>query len=255
MIERTEQDGIVTLTMSHGKVNAMSLEFLQVLNGQLRELEAEGNITGLVMAGNDKVFSAGVDLKRLVSEGPEYLDQFLPELSAMFLRAFRFPRPVVAAISGHAIAGGCVLACAADVRIIASEARIGVPELRVGVPFPSAGLEIMRWSATPQAFRKMITTGATFTGAVAVDAGLADAVADSDGLMESVDAAMREFEVVPPEVFQLTKRQMRQPVLDRIERSQELFGDEIDRLWRAEETRQMVTRYVKERLQGSSSST
>ena len=113
MFELAEQAGIVTLKMAHEQVNAMNLEFLLALNGHLRELAADDGVRGLIIVGNERVFSAGVDLKRLIGEGPGYLDQFLPELTLMFQNLFVFPRPVVAAVGGAAIAGGCVMACAA----------------------------------------------------------------------------------------------------------------------------------------------
>lgn len=248
MFEIEIDSGIATINMKHGKVNAMSLEFLQLLNGHLRSLADADEVKQVVVAGNERVFSAGVDLKRLVAEQNEYLDLFLPELTGMFLEVFCFPKPLVAAVTGHAVAGGCVLACAADYRVISEQAKIGVPELRVGVPFPSSGMEIMRWAANAQAFRQIINTGATFTGAQAVQAGLADESALPDRVIEVARESTKPFSVVPPKVFQLTKRQMRQPIVDRITRSQELFGDDIDQLWRDQATRDAVAAYVAERL-------
>lgn len=250
MLELDISDGVANLSMTHGKVNAMNLEFVTCLNKQLGELADNEEVRQVVLGGNPKVFSAGVDLKRLVDESVSYLDQFLPELVQLFLTAFEFPKPLIVAITGHAVAGGCVLGCAADYRIIASRARIGVPELRVGVPFPSAGMEIMRWAANPSAFRKMIGTGATFTGPEAVAVGLADDSVDSEHIHKAARDAIEPFSVVPPDVFRLTKRQMRQPIVDRIRRSEQLFGEEINRLWRADATRQAVTEYVVQRLTG-----
>ena len=248
MIDVQIEQGVATLRMAHGKVNAMNLELLEQFNRQLDTLAADDDISTLIIAGNDRVFSAGVDLKRLVDEPPAYLDRFLPELTGMFRKVFRFPKPVIAAITGHAVAGGCVLACAADYRVISSRARIGVPELRVGVPFPSSGMEIMRWAANAPVFRKMINTGATFTGGDAVTAGLADECVEPGKVVEQAVQAKEPFSVVPPAVFRLTKRQMRQPVEDRIERGTELFGDEIENLWRASETLHAVREYVDQRL-------
>ena len=92
-------------------------------------------------------FSAGVDLVRVLDEGPAYIKRFVASLNAFCESVFSLPRPLVAAINGHAIAGGCVMACLADRRIMARDAgRIGVPELRVGLPFPPGPAEVMRFS-------------------------------------------------------------------------------------------------------------
>lgn len=248
MLEIESTQSVATVRMVHGKVNAMSLEFVEKLNATFEELKADDQVKQVIIAGNEKIFSAGVDLKRLANEGPEYLDRFLPELTRLFLDVFNFPKPLIAAITGPAVAGGCVLACAADYRVITERAIIGVPELRVGVPFPSAGMEIMRWATTSPAFRAIINTGATFRGEDAVAVGLADEVAKRSDILEAAGNAIEPFHVVPTEVFKLTKRQMRLPVLDRIRRSEEEFGCEINRYWRHPDTRDAVTRYVNERL-------
>ncbi|WP_163451993.1 enoyl-CoA hydratase/isomerase family protein, partial [Escherichia coli] len=85
-----------------------------------------------------KIFSAGVDLLQISDGGLSYVQKFLPALHRMFDTEFDFPKPVVAAVNGHAIAGGCVLASCADKRIAARDVgRIGVTEVLVGVPFPA----------------------------------------------------------------------------------------------------------------------
>src|SRR5262249_58457001 len=101
--------------------------------------------------GTGRIFSAGVDLLRLSEGGASYVRKFLPALCAMFAAVFSHAAPVVAAINGHAIAGGCVLACAADRRLVAREGgRIGVAGLLVGGPFPPGPLEIMRGAPAQQ---------------------------------------------------------------------------------------------------------
>jgi enoyl-CoA hydratase/carnithine racemase len=114
-------------------------------------------------------------------------------LSAAVSRAlgalFSLPKPVVAAVNGHAIAGGCVMACAADYRMMAREpGRIGIPELLVGVPFPVVPLEIMRFAAPPQHLQSLIYRGTTLTADEALQHGLVDAVVDPEGLVDGAVA-------------------------------------------------------------------
>ena len=247
MFERSNESGITTLKMAHGKVNAMSLEFCQSMIQHLEELR-KTSCQAVILTGNERVFSAGVDLVRLVEESPQYLDTFLPTLVKMFETVFYFPKPVVAAVSGHAVAGGCVLACACDYRVIANQASIGVPELRVGVPFPVSGMEIMRWATSPQAFRQIINAGATFTGGHAVEVGLADESTEPSLLLSAGMTAVERLLTVRPAIFHLTKQQMRGPVTQLIESGRKTYGDEINRLWRDPETRNAVAAYVRDRL-------
>ena len=156
MIEVTEQDGVALLRMADGKANAMSLDFCEALTARFADVLPA---RAVVVTGTGRIFSAGVDLLRLLDGGVPYIRAFLPALRTMLAAVFSHPRPVVAAINGHAVAGGCVLACAADRRLMARDAgRIGVPELLVGVAFPSVALEIMRCAMAPQYFEDAILT-------------------------------------------------------------------------------------------------
>src|SRR5687768_6307823 len=117
--------------MTHGKVNAMDLELLEAIGTTFRAL-AKSSSGAVVLTGTGRAFSAGVDLRRLVAEGPDYVRRFLPLLSEMFEAVFELPKPVVAAVNGHALAGGFVLFSACDERVLVdAPARVGIPELLV----------------------------------------------------------------------------------------------------------------------------
>ena len=150
MIEIKHDDGIAVLTLTHGKANALDIEFCETLAGRFIELRGS-DAKAVVVTGQGKIFSAGVDLIRLSEGGADYIRRFLPALHKLYDAVFYHPKPVVAAINGHAVAGGCVLACCADRRIMARESgRIGVTELLVGVPFPALAFEIVRFAVPPR---------------------------------------------------------------------------------------------------------
>jgi hypothetical protein len=134
VIEVADQEGVAILHMADGKANAMSLEFCETLTAHFADVSTA---RAVIVTGTGRIFSAGVDLKRLLDGGAPYIRRFLPALRAMLAAVFYHPKPVIAAINAHAIAGGCVLACAADKRVMARDAgRIGATELLVGVPSP-----------------------------------------------------------------------------------------------------------------------
>ena len=109
------------------------------------------DVKAMVLTGQGKMFSAGVDLKRLSAGGADYVRAFLPVLHKLYDAVFFYPKPVIAAINGHAIAGGAVLAACADRRVMAKDGgRIGVTELQVGVPFPALAFEIVRFAVPPR---------------------------------------------------------------------------------------------------------
>jgi enoyl-CoA hydratase len=249
MIEIDHLDGVAILRMADGKANAMSLEFCERLVDSFQKLDHWGT-SAVVVTGQARIFSAGVDLLRLVDGGIPYIRKFLPALTAMLATVFSFPRPVVAAVNGHAIAGGCVLACAADHRLMAHDAgRIGVTELAVGVPFPCVALEIMRCATSPRHFEDTIFSAATYTPEQAVERGLINEIAAADELLPRAIAHAKTLAALPASAFALTKRQTRALALERIAKDAE--REEIDDIWTAPETLSRIRAYVARTLRKS----
>src|SRR5579864_2549295 len=148
--------------MRHGKANALDTELCQALCGALDDAAADG-AAAVVLTGTGPMFSAGVDLKRVTAGREGYVAAFLPELRRAFTRLAAFELPVVAAINGHAIAGGFILVAAADWAVMAKgPGRAGVTELLVGVPFPAVALELLRLRAGDAQARPLALSGATF---------------------------------------------------------------------------------------------
>src|SRR5690348_4539859 len=104
MIERETIDGITVLRLAHGKASAMDVELCEAI---MRELRGANDARAVILTGSGTIFSAGVDLFRMTNEGAPYVDRFFPLLREALEALFRFPRPIVAAVNGHAIAGGC----------------------------------------------------------------------------------------------------------------------------------------------------
>ena len=201
VIEVEQQVAVVRF--EHGKVNALDLDLLRAISDTMRDLENAGAV---VLTGAGRAFSAGVDLRRIVDGGVAYAQEFLPALSDAFLAVFDCPRPVVAAVNGHALAGGCVIAAAADLRLM-SGGMIGLTELLVGVQFPTVPLEIARYAFGPQAAR-LALTGETYDAATALRLGLVDEIVSPDELLPE---AIRRADVLAgysPHVYSATKEQL-----------------------------------------------
>src|SRR5262249_39663011 len=201
VIEVSEREGVALVRLADGKANIMSLDFCEALTARFA---AVSSARAVVLTGTGAVFSAGVDLVRLLEGGAPYVRKFLPALSRMLATVFSHPAPVVAAINGHAIAGGCVLACAADRRLMARHGgRIGVTELLVGVPFPPAALEIMRCASAPQFFAEAIFGGVTYSPIEAVGRGWIHDIVESQALLDRAFEAANTLAVLPAKAFAL----------------------------------------------------
>jgi enoyl-CoA hydratase/carnithine racemase len=241
MIDVRDAGPVRILTLASGKVNALDVEILIDLCDALRAAEQSGQ-RAVVLTGAGAVFSAGVDLRRVVDGGSAYTDRLIPALSAAFLDLFRFPAPTVAAINGAAIAGGCVLACACDRRLIAPDAPIGASELRVGVPFPAAALEILRHACGDHA-EDVILDGKLHRGGEALARRLAHTVVDGDVLGAAV-AVAAELTAIPAGVYGHTKARLRAPALARAEA---VDDDEVRATWGSDRTRDAIAAHM-ERL-------
>lgn len=246
MIQREIQDDIAIVRMAHGKVNALDIELLQAICDEFEALQRT-TYKAVVLTGVGSCFSAGVDLFRVIQEDQTYLERFLPVLSNAFRAVFQFPRPVIGAANGHAIAGGAVLLCCCDYRLFAdTQARIGVPELHVGVPFPSMALEILRFCVSRAHFQHIIYSGETFVPPEALRRGLVDEVTASEQLMDKALACAKRYASVPSQTYELSKRQLHKPVLDEVEAAYALETEVYD-LWTAQPTIAEIQSYL-ERL-------
>jgi enoyl-CoA hydratase len=215
MIERKDGDGIRTLKLAHGKVSAIDLELGEAL---IEELKAAMDplVKALIVTGSGSSFSAGVDLFRVIKDGPDYGRRFLPVLDEFLRATLTFPKPVVAAVNGHAIAGGCILAAACDHRIMTEgTGRIGIPELAVGVPFPALPLQIMAARVLDGHLRDLVFSGRTVQIDDAKTIGLIDEKCPSGMLLDRATEVAQKLASIPAGAFALTKEAFYTPILER----------------------------------------
>ena len=244
MIDIKNDAGITVMTLMHGKANALDVEFCEALAARFMELR-NSNSKAVVLTGQGRIFSAGVDLIRLSEGGADYIRKFLPALHKLYDAVLYHPKPVVAAINGHAIAGGCVLAACADRRIMARDSgRIGVTELQVGVPFPALAFEIVRFAVPPRYLPEFTLGAATYATDAALLRGWVDEVAEPGALMERAIAAAKSFAALSPPAFAQTKMQIRQEVTERMAHSGEATDKAVTEIWTAPATLSYIRDYV-----------
>lgn len=249
MIQREDHGVVAVLRMHRGKANAFDVELVAALHEHLDALAEGPDYRAIVLTGTGSIFSAGVDLFRIVRGGTAYIDEFVPAFIRTFTRLFALPNPVIAAINGHAIAGGCVLASACDFRIMVDgEGTIGVPELRVQVPFPTIALEILRFASARAHLQELVYLGKTYRPREAYERGLIDELVTKEELLPRAIEIAHRLQNIPRETFGLTKNQVRQPTMDRV---QGVASDQDARVlerWRSPDTLSAIQRYLDERF-------
>jgi enoyl-CoA hydratase len=250
MLDLEERGEITIVRLAHGKVNALDVELLEAIAKAFGSLDEH---RAVVFTGAGRSFSAGVDLKRIVDGGMEYVKVFRPALSAAVKAVFYHPGPVVGAINGHAIAGGCVLATACDLRFM-SAGTIGLSEMRVGVPFPNAPLEIMRHALGP-ATARFVLTAQLLSPQEALTAGLVDRVPEPENLLDEALAEAERLARISPDVYAFTKRQLQAPARDRIESLSPADDEASTQMWASPAVHEAISGFMgglKQRLYGYS---
>lgn len=243
MIEVQAREEATLIRMAHGKASALDLEFATALAEALRE--AARSEQPIILTGTRSIFSAGVDLFRILDEGPSYVESFLQSLDGLLLTAWKLEVPVVAAINGHAIAGGLILASCCDWRLMAAGGgRVGVPELRVGVPFPRLALEIVRARVPVEHFEMIVYGGETWEAQRALGLGLVDELVEPARLMDRAVELCRSLSSIPRDAFAITKRNMRSVALERFERRGGDIDERILKIWSSASTRAAIRGYL-----------
>lgn len=212
---REHDDGVLALSIDRPPANAMDVQLLRDVVEAIAQAAAESP-RAIVLAGREGCFSAGADLKAVPGYGPAEQREMVTHINAMALGVYELELPVVGAITGHAIAGGLVLALCADIRVASSAGRYGLTEVKVGVPYPQAALGVVRAELSPHAARVLALGGELTDAAECERLGVFDEVLDPDDVLaRSLHVAAR-LAKLPPEVYARTKRDLRAPALAQI---------------------------------------
>ena len=238
IIERIDDVSVVTMTSS--KVNAMDDDFFSDLQAAMAELQS-GEPLPIVLTGTRTCFSAGLNLLELYEFDRTTLTAFVDRLGETMLAWFSLPRPTIAAVNGHAIAGGCVLALSCDLRIVSdADIQLGLNEVQVGIPFPSVPLEITRHALSPDRVREVMLTGALYTPTEALSRGLVDEVVEPDALLSRAIAIARTIARDSLPAFATIKTHLVSPALDRIAANRDRVDREFLDVWFGEPARRQM---------------
>jgi enoyl-CoA hydratase len=208
LISLNEVEGMRVLTLNRPPANAMNVEFLHELSDSLGTLAGDPP-SAVVLAGQDPFFSGGADLKAVPTYGPEQHRQMVDAINRMAIEAYALPSPVVGAITGHAIAGGMVLALCCDMRIASSAGRYGLTEIKVGVPYPQAAIMVVRAELPPHAARRLAFGNQLTNAAECVALGAFDEALAPTAVMPRALELARELGAMPADVYARTKRDLR----------------------------------------------
>jgi enoyl-CoA hydratase len=206
------EDGIGTIRIDDGKVNAFSIPMLTAIHTALDRAEADRAVTLIV--GREGYFSAGFDLK-VFTDTPDQALEMVHLGATLSQRILAFPRPVVAAATGHAIAAGSFLLLAADARVGAAGAfRIGLNEVQIGLTVPWFAIELARYRLRPAEFDRGVVSGHLYGPEAAAEAGFLDLVVDPSAVEDAARETAVRLAAINADAHEATKLRARAEVID-----------------------------------------
>ena len=223
---RIERDGrTCVLRLDKARGNAIDEPLVEALTEAAAELARDDGVQGVLIASaHPKLFCPGLDLVALAEYDRGSMERFMTAFFVAVWALYGLPKPVVAAVSGAAVAGGCILALTADHRVLRRGAPIGLNEVKVGVPLPWSVTRLLRASVPPQALGRIALLGRNFADEEALAAGLADELAEGDGFEAACRARLDEFLDKDARALATTKAWLRGGVLG------EMMSHETERL-------------------------
>lgn len=232
-------EGLALIRLTCGKANALNPRSLAAIERSLDEA-AGGGARGVILTGYERFFSAGLDLVTLYGLERDAMDAFMGWFDAVMLRVFAFPRPVVAAVGGHAVAGGAVLALACDARVMRGDAgRFGLNEIRLGVPFPASALEIIRYAIPAAAVEPALYEGELLEPREALARGFLTAVVDDD-VIETAHRTCARLAAAPAGAYEIIKAALKGPAVERAQATLGPLRRAFVDAWYAPEARRRV---------------
>ncbi|MCX2573460.1 enoyl-CoA hydratase/isomerase family protein [Pedobacter sandarakinus] len=208
------KDRLATITLDKGKSNALGRDIITELDDMLKNIAADENIGGVILTGTAPFFSAGLDLVALYNYNEEEAKSFFETFFAFTANLVSFKKPMVAAISGHSPAGGCVIALACDARVMAEgQYIIGLNEVPVGIIVPNSIFQLYAfWLGKAEATRSLLT-GKLYNPEEALKVGLVDELVKTESLLTAAERKIKKFMELESNTWSQSKLNIRQDLI------------------------------------------
>ncbi|MGX5219676.1 MULTISPECIES: crotonase/enoyl-CoA hydratase family protein [Pseudomonas] len=214
------EDGIATLTLNNGKVNAISPDVIAAFNQALDKAAQDKAV--VIITGQPGILSGGYDLKVMTSSPQNAID-LVAAGSTLARRMLSFPYPIVVACPGHAVAKGAFILLSADYRIgTEGKFSIGLNEVQIGMTMHHVGIELARDRLRKSAFHRSVICGEMFDPQGAVEAGFLDKVVPAEQLMAAAQAAAQQLKKINMTAHKNTKLKVRKALLETLDTAIEL---------------------------------
>lgn len=229
-VRSTDHDGVRVISFNRPPVNAIDLPTVRAFQERVVEAAESASCLAVVLTGEGTAFNAGIDHRVVPTYDADARAEMISTINATLCALYGMAKPTVAAINGHALGGGLVVALACDVRIAADAGqRLGLAEVTAGIPFPAVPLVITRAELDPSSARTLVLSGALFGPRDPIAERVLDAVVPPDALLETAIAIAAERAALAS--YGVVKRQLREAARREIDRIVEERADPLLQHW------------------------
>ena len=245
-IKVTIREKTAIITLDRGRSNAINSEMVAELTQMIRNIEHDDSILGVIIGGKDGYFSAGLDLFELYNYNEEEIKTFWTDFLNLIATLVAFRKPFIAAISGHAPAGGCLLSLCCDYRIMAEgKYIIGLNEVPVGLIIPESIFSIYSfWLGKAMAYRYLLE-GKLVDPTTALEVGLVDEVVNIGSILTVAERQMKKYVTLDLNTWQQSKLNLRRELINQISQDQTETIEKLLKQWWSPQSRAIVSTIIK----------
>lgn len=227
------------ITIGRPKVNALNDRLIAELKAAFQNAQSNDYVDVVILTGEGSFFSFGFDVPEFMSYPKSSFESYVNNYSELIKEIFMFPKPVIAALNGHAIAGGCVLTLACDYRVMISpKAKIALNEMTFGSSLFSCVTETLQYAVGYTNSEKIVYSGKMHSAQEALSLGLIDQIANEDQFSQLVSEVAQDFAAKDKFAFASIKKMLKHETLNRIEsRERETISEFVD-IWYSQHTRE-----------------
>jgi enoyl-CoA hydratase/carnithine racemase len=200
-------DGVATMTLNRPPLNPLNADLFTQIGQCAEELSADDRVRAVVITGGEKNFAAGADIKEMVEANPVEINKFITVGQGSFTKVENIPKPVIAAINGFALGGGCELAICADWRFAHEEAKIGQPEILLGIIPGAGGTQRLPRLIGPAKAKEMVYSGRFYSARECLEMGLVQKVVSGDeSVIEAAQKVAAKYASGPAVALAMAKK-------------------------------------------------
>lgn len=242
MISVDRHGKLLLVELNRGVTNAINLELVQELTRIVKQAREASYVHALVLAStNNKFFSIGFDLPHLLTLAREQMEVFFRAFNQLSLDLYTLPKPTVAALTGHTVAGGCILALTCDYRLLAEGRKLmGLNEIKLGVPVPYPADCMLRSLTGTRAARDIIDSGALYRPEQALELGLVDQVRPQEQVRDEALARAEALGAEPRHAFALIKLNRIEAVVSQVQAQLEVKQQQFCECWFRADTQERL---------------